>query len=195
MKIPIRKILGKDGKIKHRETLEPKETKKENEGCYILYAGSSNKYNIFMDLDEPTTYAENIVQELRKHTDRPIIYRPKPSWDDRKPIPQTIYMGGRKTKFHTLLKKDIYALITHSSNAALEANFYGIPTIVLGEGIARPVSSTSIKDINNLYRPSLEEKHSLGRSLSYFQWKLEEIAAGDMWQNLKEIFEEELNGA
>lgn len=192
MKIPVRKILDKNGKVKHRETLEPKRTKREDEGCYILYAGSSNKYHTFMDLDEPSTYAENIVQELRKYTDRPVIYRPKPSWDDRKPIPQTIYMGGRKTKFHTLLKKDVYALVTHSSNAALEANLYGIPTIVLGEGIARPISSTKIEDINNLYRPTIEEKHSLGRSLSYFQWKIEEIKDGHMWTHLKDIFEEEL---
>lgn len=193
MKIPIRKILDKNGRIVARETLEPKETKKENEGCYILYAGSSNKYHRFMNLDEPTAYAENIVQEVRKHTDRPIIYRPKPSWDDRKPVPQTIYMGHRSTKFNELVKKDVYALITHSSNAALEANLYGIPTIVLGEGIARPISSTSIEDINNIYRPTLEEKHSLGRSLSYFQWRVEEIKDGHMWRHLKDIFEEELS--
>ena len=102
-------------------------------------------------------------------------------------------MGHRSTKFNELVKKDIYALITHSSNAALEANLYGIPTIVLAEGIARPISSTSIKDINNIHRPTLEEKHSLGRSLSYFQWKVEEIKDGHMWRHLKDIFEEELS--
>ena len=92
-----------------------------------------------------------------------------------------------------MLDADLYAVITHTSNSALEANFYGIPTITLGEAIVNPVSSTNISDINNIYRATAEEKNSLGRSLSYFQWKLKEIKEGLMWIHLKDVFEEELN--
>ena len=67
--------------------------------------------------------------------------------------------------------------------------------MVLGDSIAKPISSTQIKDINNIYRPSIKEKQKLGRALSYFQWTLEEIEQGLMWILLKEVFEEELNGS
>ena len=148
-----------------------------------------------MGIEEPTTYTKNIVKEIGQFTDRPIIYRPKPSWNAKQEVEGTIFLGDNKIKYHELLKKDLYCVITHTSNAALEANFYGIPTIVLGEAIAKPVSSTKLDEINNIYRPTLEEKHSLGRSLSYFQYRIEEVKDGVMFDNLKGIFEEELNGS
>ena len=95
-----------------------------------------------------------------------------------------------------MLDQDIYALITHTSNASLEANFYGVPTIVLGDAITKPVSSTKLEEINNIRRVSVKKKQRLGRGLSYFQWTLAEIYNGTMWTNLKDIFEEELiNGS
>ena len=194
LKIPIRKWYGKDGKVSKVETLEPKPHFKE-EGEYILFAGSSAKYHLYMGIEEPTTYTKNIVKEIRKFTDRPIIYRPKPSWNAKQEVEGTIFLGDSKIKYHELLKKDLHCVITHTSNAALEANFYGIPTIVLGEAIAKPVSSKKLDEINNIYRPTLEEKHSLGRSLSYFQYRIEEVEDGVMFDNLKGIFEEELNGS
>ena len=194
LKIPIRKWYGKDGKVSKVETLEPKPHFKE-EGEYILFAGSSAKYHLYMGIEEPTTYTKNIVKEIRQFTDRPIIYRPKPSWNAKQEVEGTIFLGDNKIKYHELLKKDLHCVITHTSNAALEANFYGIPTIVLGEAIAKPVSSKKLDEINNIYRPTLEEKHSLGRSLSYFQYKIEEVEGGVMFDNLKGIFEEELNGS
>jgi len=176
-------------------TLRPQPTKQEHEGSYILFAGSSEKYHIWHKLEAPEIFANKVFHNLRKYTDLPIIYRPKPSWKEKGPIPQTIYQGSRHVPYALLLDRDIYALITHTSNASLEANFYGIPTIVLGEAITKSVSSTNIKEINNIYRPSVEEKQKLGRGLSYFQWTLREIYNGTMWQNLKDIFEEELNGS
>jgi len=181
--------------ILYQGTLEPQPTKKEDEGSYILFAGSSAKYHIFMGLEDPETYAKNVISELRQYTNRPIIYRPKPTWSDKKPIPQTIYKGGSKTKYHNVINNDIYAVITHTSNAALEANFYGIPTLVLGESIVKSISSTELKDIENIYRPTLEEKESLGRSFSYFQYKMKEVSTGLPWKKLKHILEGELDGS
>ena len=181
--------------IIHYETLEPRPTKKENQGSYIVFAGSSAKYHIFMGLEDPETYAKNVISELRHYTNRPVIYRPKPTWSAKKPVPQTIYKGDSDVKYHQLMNHDIHSVITHTSNAALEANFYGIPTLVLGDSIAKPVSSTELKDIENIHIPTLEEKESLGRSLSYFQYSMEEISTGLPWKKLKHILEEELNGA
>ena len=174
-------------------TLSPQPTKQEHEGSYILFAGSSEKYHRWHSLGDPETYAVNVVNKLREHTDRPIIYRPKPSWTKKRPIPQTIYQGNSTVSYADLLDKDIYAVITHTSNASLEANFYGIPTIVLADAITKPVSSTKLEEINNIRRVSVKKKQRLGRALSYFQWTLAEIYSGTMWTNLKDIFEEELS--
>ncbi len=193
LSIPIRKNT-KDGKLINVETLDPKPHHKKD-GEFILLAGSSAKYHLYMDIEDPTTFARGVVNKLSKLTDRTIIYRPKPSWNAKENVEGTIYIGSRKVKFHELLKKDLYCVITHTSNAALEANFYGVPTIVLGDAIAKPISSTKLKHINDIYKPTLEEKHSLGRSLSYFQYKMKEIEEGIMFENLKEVFEEELNGS
>ena len=60
-------------------TLSPRPTKQKHEGSYILFAGSSEKYHIWHGLDGPETFAINVFNKLRQHTDLPIIYRPKPS--------------------------------------------------------------------------------------------------------------------
>lgn len=184
---------GFTGKFDGVIGLEPQETIGEHEGSYILLAGSSGKYHRWQGSESPQEFAENTIKELRKYTDRPIIYRPKPTWGDKKPIGGTIWKGDKDNRYSDLLDTDLYAVITHTSNAALEANFYGIPTMTLGNSIVKSISSTKISDINNIYRATVEEKNSLGRSLSYFQWKLREIKEGLMWIHLKNILEEELN--
>src|SRR5690606_33738992 len=58
-------------------------------GKHILLIGSSAKCHEFLDLPDPTEWAASVVAEIRKHTDRPIVYRPKQSWRDAVPIPGT----------------------------------------------------------------------------------------------------------
>lgn len=149
---------------------------------YILIAGSSAKYHRFYNLPDPTTYAKALVQSIKEISDRPIIYRPKPSWRDAEPI------KGTEFAIDHGIRADLeraHCLVTHGSNACFEAALLGVPSIILGDAIARPISSTSLSEIEIL-------KHAKRRqwayNLAYHQWTLEEMSSGLAWATIKDWF-------
>lgn len=148
-------------------------------GDYVLFAGSSQKHCDFHGLGDCTAYARGVIEEIRAHTDEPVIYRPKPSWRDAVPIAGTKYSRPPATLADEL--KRCFVLVTHSSNAAVEAVLAGVPVIVLGPGIARPVASHRIADINHPFWPAEATRHQWLADLAYCQWAVDEMASGEMW--------------
>jgi hypothetical protein len=149
-------------------------------GEHILFAGSSAKYHNFYGLQDPSSYARDVVRRLRQHTDRPIVYRPKPSWRDAQPIKGTIFSQSGKPLAQDLL--GAHAVVTHGSNACLDAIISGIPTIVLGEGVAKTVSSRYVRDIE---KPMKGDRRPLFNAIGYHQWTLDEMESGEAFEGIK----------
>ena len=161
----------------------------------VMFAGSSSKYHAWHDLVDPTKYAQEKVKNIQNVCNREIIYKPKPSWKHKVPVEGTIFKEGGILSV-MVDKKDIKrpcCLISHGSGILMEANFLGIPTIVLGESPVKKISRTRIEDIDSPYIPTLEEKYKIANAVSFFQWNAREIESGEMWNYLKPVFEEELN--
>lgn len=156
---------------------EPKNWQDNRRG-HIVLAGSSAKYHKLYELIDPETYWERVVQQLRQYTDRRIIYRPKKSYGDARPIDGTIFSTNDRIEDDL---KGAYAMITHGSNACFEALMEGIPTIVLGNGITRCISSTQVDDIEDLHLCTHTQKVQVLNSLAHFQLKTEEIGQVDFW--------------
>lgn len=148
-------------------------------GDYVLFAGSSQKHCDFHGLGDCTAYARGVIQEIRARTDKPVIYRPKPSWRDAVPIAGATFSRPPATLADEL--KRSFVLVTHSSNAAVEAVLAGVPVIVLGPGIARPVALHRIADINHPFWPAEAARRQWLADLAYCQWTVAEMASGEMW--------------
>jgi hypothetical protein len=148
-------------------------------GDYIVLAGSSAKYHDFYGLPEPTEWAKRIVGGIRQHTDMPIFYRPKPSWKEAVEIDGTTF-SGPQDKLGSLLNR-AHCIVTHGSNISWEASLYGVPSIVLGNGVGAALGGTSLAQIND---PPMPDRDPWFAALSYFQWTEEEIASGRMWKFL-----------
>lgn len=149
-------------------------------GDYILLAGASAKYHKFHGLPDPTTWATILVDRLRRHTDRQIVYRPKPSWKGAVPIPGTTY---REPKSRVSIERELehtHALVTHGSSAAFDALRAGVPSIIHGNAVTREISSTSWEDIENPLRDTTR-RENLVAALAYHQWTVDEIAKGEAW--------------
>lgn len=155
----------------------------QKEGEHIVFAGSSAKYSRFFQLPNPTEYATEIFKLIREHSLREIVYRPKPSWKDAVPINGTVFSSNRRKLYKEL--EEAYALITHGSNACFDAMIKGVPTFVLGDGITKSISKHSIKDINEPYYPSDDERYQLCCDISYCQWTGKEMATGEAWRHLR----------
>lgn len=174
---PTARLLTRDYPADRLAGLELELMPWRAQGEHIVIAGSSQKYHDFHSLRDPTAYASRLVKWLRAHTDRPIVYRPKPSWTDAVPIAGTRF-SGRHEKLGTLLK-GAWALVTHGSNACFEAVLWGVPSLILGNAVARPLSSTEIAEIEAPRLASDEERQHWLRGLSYWQWTAAEYASGE----------------
>lgn len=149
-------------------------------GDHVIIAGSSEKYSQFYSLPHPTKHAAAMVKALRGLTNRRLVYRPKPSWRNAKPIPGT-YFSPRIEPLTSLLG-NAWCLITHGSNACLEAAIMGVPSIILGDAVARPISSTSLTEIEY---PRLGNREQWLQNLAYHQWTEAEMREGRAWPTIQ----------
>ncbi len=163
------------------EALELEVAKWRRGGLQVVFAGSSAKYHDFYGLPDPTEYASALFERIRQLTDRPIVYRPKPSWRDAVPIAGSRYSVGKEGMSGALA--NAHCLVTHGSNACFEAALLGIPSIILGDGVAKPISSTSIEDVEH---PHLGKRIQWLANLAYHQFTEAEFASGEAWQTIGE---------
>jgi hypothetical protein len=151
-----------------------------SEGKHIVIAGSSAKYHNFHGLMDPSSYARWLVREIRKYSDRPIVYRPKPSWRDAEPIRGTVFSQAGLSL--NLDLNNAHALVTHGSNSCFEAALCGVPSIVTGNGVMKSVSSNTIEEIEN---PLRGLRYPVFHALAYHQWTLAEMESGEAFETIK----------
>jgi hypothetical protein len=154
---------------------------------HIVIATSSAKYHDYHGLPEPAEWAAQVAAEIRRYTDRPIWYRPKPSQTQK----------GRSSPVHgahyaitqtvDALFTGCHALITHGSYISVDALLAGVPSIILGPAVTRPISSTDLADIETPLRASDEARRQLLANLAHCQYRLQEWATF-AWPTVKELF-------
>lgn len=122
-------------------------------GRYILVCPISGYLGKHLNID-PKKWTETVVREISRHTDRQIIVKQK----DGTP----------------LLLKDAHCLVTHSSNASVDALISGIPVIILGNHPAKALSWRW----NDIESPVYPDREQWCFNLAYSQFTLEEIRRG-----------------
>jgi hypothetical protein len=109
------------------------------------------------------TWKYKVESELRKYTDKKIVFREK--------APKNV----RTSLYKELCDDDYYCVININSNAATESIWAGIPAITLDKHITNPVTRNRLEDINDLLRPNLALWLC---SLSYSQFTYDELVDG-----------------
>ena len=109
------------------------------------------------------TWKYEVEKELRKYTDKKIVFREK------------INKKTRKSLYQHLLDEDYYCLVNINSNAATESIWAGVPVITLDKHITNPVSVNSLSQVNNLATPHLAKWLC---ALSYSQFTFDEVING-----------------
>jgi hypothetical protein len=109
------------------------------------------------------TWKYGVESELRKYTDKKIVFREK--------APKNV----RTSLYKELCDDDYYCVININSNAATESIWAGIPSITLDKHITNPVTRNRLEDINDLLRPNLALWLC---SLSYSQFTYDELIDG-----------------
>lgn len=162
-------------------------------GRHIVVDGASRKNYAFNDLGDPTERAREVVEAVRG-SGRPIIYRPKPSWDDKETgavqIEGTEWARGRPGVGDKDFAYDLrraHVVITYSSSLCFDAALFGVPSIVLGGAIARPISSTSLDDLENPRVATDAERRQWLSNVAWCQFKMAEYKDGTAWRVVRDM--------
>lgn len=115
----------------------------------------------------PKDWCRATEEELKKHTDRPIV---------------------RKEKGGSILDvlRNAHAVVSLSSVAEVEAAVRGIPVFTSWDS---PACQVSEKDLSKIETPIYPEREGWLRTLSYSQFTLEEMRNGTAASILKELYE------
>lgn len=119
---------------------------------------------------------DNVLNKLIRSTDRPIRVRSR---------------LGAETRTRTLREdlKDCFALVTHSSNAAVEAVLEGVPVVCTNFCSASAMGIRDPSRIEYVIRP--EGREVWAAKLAANQWTLSEMASGECWRELREDDQDE----
>lgn len=149
-------------------------------GRYILLAGMGDKAAEAEGM-APESWERSAIAEIRKYSDRPIVYRPKPSWKTARPIDGAEY--SPPTQDVTRVIRAAHAVVTHHSNVAVDGIVAGIPAFCW-DGVAKPLSSQDISKIETPRRP--EGRVQWVRDIAWVQWNILEMRRGRAWKYLKD---------
>lgn len=113
---------------------------------------------------------KTIEQRIRQYTDRPVRVRAK---DVSTPIEADLV--------------DCWALVTHSSNAAVDAVLAGIPAFVEPTAPTAMLGNIGGVGLISIEKPALIDRDDWWTSLSYQQFTQTELSDGTAWPYLREI--------
>lgn len=144
-------------------------------------------------------WVQEVVNEIRKHSDRDIILRPHPRnlkaglkgahsiKGNNVHVSQNLTTGGNQGgEGLDADLKQAHCVITYNSLSAVEAVTDGIPAFALHNGsMAWPVVHKDLSQIENL-------NYNIDRTqwcneVAYTQWTGEEESNGDAWAHLKPL--------
>lgn len=140
-------------------------------GKNILLAGMSNKAAA-QEGFAPNQWERETIKQIRRFTDRPIVYRPKPNWLAARPLQGTSW-GKDQTLENAL--SNCHVVVAHHSNVAVDALLYGVPCIC-PSGVASVLSAHNLKDIENPPMPDGREQWAA--DLAWTQWSIQEMVDG-----------------
>ena len=138
----------------------PTQWRTHGEKILIIEPGSFAAGIFHVDIK---TWKYEVESELRKYTDKPIVFREKAE------------KRVRNNLYKELCDEDYYCVVNINSNAATEAIWAGIPAITLDKHITNPVTRNKLSDINDLLRPNLSNWLCM---LSYSQFTYDELING-----------------
>lgn len=158
------------------------------QGEYILVCGQHEKSLQWQHQPRMSTWFLQTYDEIRKHTDRPIVFRPHP----RCRLPEIerglthVYRQEPSYVANTYDSYDlnfdnVWATVSWSSNPGIHSTINGVPAFVGPDSLAYPVANHNLADIENPIRP---DRTQWLNDYAWTEYTVNEIAQGLPLENL-----------
>lgn len=183
--------FGPDGNDDSRAQalgLELKPWRKDGE--YILIAGQHDKSLQWQNQPRMSNWFLQTYDEIRKHTDRPIVFRPHPRCrlehieSGLKYVyrQDPVHIGGTYDDFDMGFD-NVYCTISWSSNPGVHSVIHGVPAFVGPSSLASPVAN-SYKNLHLIEHPSTVDRTQWLNDYAWTEFTVDEIAQGIPLQRL-----------
>lgn len=135
-----------------------------------------------------TTWIENIVKQIRQHTDRTIVLRPHPKDNNSSAYLKNIVLDKRlKISLNKTLDDDLrkaWCVVNHNSSSVVGSIIKGYPAFITDpkNSQCREVADT---DFSKIETPTEFDRLSWLQRISMFHWKFSELEDGSCWSHMK----------
>jgi hypothetical protein len=151
-------------------------------GKYILIAGQHDKSLQWQDMPRMSNWFLNTYDEIRKHTDRPIIFRPHPRCR-LEHIERGLRYVERQEPNHIANTyddfdmgfKDIWATVSWSSNPGVHSIINGVPAFTGPSSLAFDVAEQHLRNIET---PLYGDRTQWLNDYAHTEYTVEEISEG-----------------
>ena len=173
---------GNNSSRARRLGLELKPWRKDGE--HILICGQHDKSQQWQNMPSMSTWVMNTIEEIQKHTKRPILFRPHP----RCTLPHIEH------EFKNVKRQDprqvpgsydsydidyscVWATISYSSNPGIHSIINGVPAFVGPASLAYDAAN-DIDFLHDIENPVLPDRQQWLNDYAWTEYTLEEISQG-----------------
>ena len=178
--------------IQHRLNIQVKDYR--NAGQHILVCLQRNG-GWSMGSFDVQDWAIDVIETLRRHTDRPIVVRPHPGDKntrkifDRNSLDCRIKFSKRVTLSNNASLLDdlanCWAAVNHNSSPVVGAAIEGVPIFVTDpvRSQCREIANT---DLTKIEQPELHERQTWLERISMCHWNFDELKSGQCWAHMRQ---------
>ena len=154
------------------------------DGEYILICGQHDKSLQWHGMPRMSNWFLQTYDNIRKHTDRPILFRPHPRC--RLPeIERGLKYVERQEPRHIdgtyddfdIEFRNIHCTISYSSNPGIHSIIAGVPAFVSTHSLAYPVAN-DIDFLHDIEKPIMPDRQQWLNNYAWTEYTVEEIQSG-----------------
>ena len=154
------------------------------DGEYILICGQHDKSLQWQNMPRMSNWFLNTYDEIRKHTDRPIIFRPHPRCR-LEHIERGLKHVYRQEPQHITNTYDdfdidfnnVWATISYSSNPGIHSIIDGVPAFVSTHSLAYPAGN-DIDFLHTIEQPLMPDRTQWLNDYAWTEYTIKEIQNG-----------------
>jgi hypothetical protein len=153
-------------------------------GDFILICGQHDKSLQWSKMPRMSDWFMQTYREIRKHTDRPIVFRPHPRCRlehielGLKHVyrQEPVKIGGSYDDFDMGFD-DVHCTISYSSNPGIHSILSGVPAFVSTHSLAYPVAN-DIDFMHDVEQPMMPDRQQWLNDYAHTEYTIEEISQG-----------------
>ena len=154
------------------------------DGDYILICGQHDKSLQWRDMPRMSNWFLQTYDKIRKHTDRPILFRPHPRCR-LETIEHGLKHVYRQEPRHIhgtyddfdMQFNNVWATVSHSSNPGCHSIIQGVPSFVSPSSLAYDVAN-DIDFLHDIEQPLMPDRTQWLNDYAWTEYTVDEIAAG-----------------